>query len=76
MSDHQYILQYHLYVLALHRFLRTTLEAYDYEQSFGGVYYAYVRGICPQSNSGWYFDKPPRETMDALDVLFQGGGGR
>jgi len=45
MCDHDYILQYHLYVLALHRHLRARLRDYDYDRDFGGVFYVFLRGL-------------------------------
>ena len=40
-----YFLQYHLYSLALHSFLKKRLANYDYDEHFGGVFYAFVRGF-------------------------------
>ncbi len=70
MRHHQYVLQYHLYVLALDRFLRRRLPGYDYERHFGGVYYVFLRGLgeSPQgtSETGWYVDRPPAALIAAL----------
>ncbi len=42
MATADYNLQYHLYILALHRFLKNTLQAnYSYSKNFGGVYYLF-----------------------------------
>lgn len=73
MEDHHYILQYHLYVLALHRYLKQRLgEAYTYDESFGGVYYLFLRGLSPDSDTGWWYDRPPLGLIDALDRMAQG----
>ncbi|MGH8213868.1 MAG: PD-(D/E)XK nuclease family protein, partial [Rhodanobacteraceae bacterium] len=45
IAAHDYDLQYLLYVLALHRWLRQVLPGYDYETHIGDVYYLFVRGI-------------------------------
>jgi exodeoxyribonuclease V beta subunit len=68
MRDHHYFLQYHLYVLALHRHLALRVPDYDYERHFGGVYYLYVRGMSPDHapGTGVFFDRPPRVLIDAL----------
>ncbi len=58
MVDHHYILQYHLYCAALHQFLGSRVKGYDYEQHFGGVFYAFVRGIEGTGDNGWYHDRP------------------
>nr|MDQ2972696.1 PD-(D/E)XK nuclease family protein [Pseudomonadota bacterium] len=43
--NHDYDLQYLLYTLALHRWLRQTMQGYDYATHLGEVYYLFVRGI-------------------------------
>lgn len=77
MREHHYVLQYHLYVLALHRYLRQRVRDYDYDRHMGGVYYAFLRGIRgdPKSGSttGWYRDRPSRALVEALDALVGGG---
>jgi len=73
MNDHRYDIQYILYTLATHRFLKHRLgEAYDYERDFGGVYYLFLRGLALDSNeqsidTGVVFIKPEFELIDALD---------
>ena len=37
MHEHDYVLQYHLYLVALHRHLANTLPGYDYEMHVGGA---------------------------------------
>jgi exodeoxyribonuclease V beta subunit len=70
MREHHYFLQYHLYVLALHRHLALRVPDYDYERHFGGVYYLYVRGMSPDHapGTGVFFDRPPRVLIDALSA--------
>ncbi|MBS2694220.1 hypothetical protein KFY51_30350, partial [Salmonella enterica subsp. enterica serovar 1,4,[5],12:i:-] len=45
MAEHRYDLQYQLYTLALHRYLRHRLPDYDYRRHFGGVIYLFLRGV-------------------------------
>jgi len=47
MAENFYILQYHIYVLALHQYLALRLPRYRYEEHMGGVYYIFLRGIDP-----------------------------
>jgi len=68
MQSHDYVLQYHLYVLAWHRHLRTRLPDYDYDSHFGGVSYAFLRGAQPDATSGMFYARPPRELIEALDA--------
>ena len=72
MYDHHYHLQYLVYTLALHRFLKQRIKNYDYDKNFGGVYYLFLRGMSSSSDSkyGIYFHKPPLTVIQQLDGLF------
>lgn len=71
MIENQYILQYHLYSVALHQYLSVRLDSYDYNRDFGGVYYLFLRGLDSGSddNNGIYYDKPSIELMDELTSI-------
>ena len=70
--EHRYDLQYAIYLLALHRYLKSRLgDRYDYDQRMGGVAYFFLRGIKGPSR-GLHFIKPQREMIEALDRLFDG----
>lgn len=71
MLDHRYDLQYALYLLALHRLLKIRLPGYDYDAHIGGAVYLFLRGIAGPAQ-GVFADKPPRELIEQLDVLFDG----
>ncbi|MDD2734153.1 MAG: exodeoxyribonuclease V subunit beta [Desulfuromonadaceae bacterium] len=59
MCRSAYILQYHLYALALDRLLKMRLPDYRYEKHFGGVIYLYVRGVSADSTvNGIYYERP------------------
>ncbi|RPI78577.1 MAG: exodeoxyribonuclease V subunit beta [Desulfobacteraceae bacterium] len=68
MSEHFYFLQYHLYTMALHQYLKLRLFQYDYEKHFGGVYYLFVRGMDPDKGGeyGVFYDRPKRELIEEL----------
>lgn len=72
MADHRYDLQYQLYALALHRFLKSRKADYDYEQHFGGVYYLFLRGVRSESNSGIFNARPSLELLTELETLIDG----
>lgn len=72
MADHRYDLQYQIYALALHRFLRSRLANYDYEQHFGGVYYLFLRGMDGQSDHGIFAAKPTFKFLQEMDRLIDG----
>lgn len=69
MARHHYFLQYHLYVVALHRYLKWRLPEYDYDSHFGGVFYLFIRGM-NGSQTGIFRDRPPVERVNALSSLF------
>ena len=71
MRQYRYDLQYLLYTLAVHRYLRARLgDSYDYSRDFGGVAYLFLRGMNGEPNSGVYFDKPSKALIDGMDLLF------
>ena len=70
---HRYDLQYQLYSLALHRYLRHRLADYDYDRHFGGVIYLFLRGMDGQEGGqGIFTTRPVRPLIDGLDQLFAG----
>lgn len=69
MLDAHYLLQARLYLLALHRHLRSSLPDYEPDRHLGGVAYLFVRGFPGQ---GVWLDRPQREALDRLDALFHG----
>jgi exodeoxyribonuclease V beta subunit len=60
MDTHFYILQYHIYTLALHQYLRYQLPDYSYEKDFGGAFYIFLRGVNEQNGlkQGVFYDRP------------------
>ena len=70
MLSHRYDVQYTLYIVAVHRLLKSRLKDYSYEQHMGGAIYLYLRGI-DQEGQGVYFSRPPFELIDALDKAFK-----
>ena len=68
MQQHYYILQYHLYVLALSQYLRIRQPDFSYASDFGGVFYLFVRGIDSHLGPeyGVYFDLPKTSFINAL----------
>jgi exodeoxyribonuclease V beta subunit len=68
MRDDLYVLQYHLYTVALHEYLQSRIADYDYDRHFGGVFYVFLRGVDPVKGSdyGIFRDRPARGLMEAL----------
>jgi exodeoxyribonuclease V beta subunit len=71
---HRYDLQYVIYLLALHRLLKSRLADYDYEKHVGGAAYLFVRGL-GASTSGVHFERPPKSFIENLDEMFAGKSG-
>ena len=80
MLHAHYPLQALLYAVALHRFLRWRLPAYDPQQHLGGVLYLFLRGMVGADVAGedgsipgvfqWH---PPAELVTALSDLLANG---
>jgi exodeoxyribonuclease V beta subunit len=77
VEKNYYDLQYLIYSLALHRYLKQTLVDYDVDQHFGGVYYFYLRGMTSESkyhangsSTGVYYRKILADEINKLDKLF------
>jgi hypothetical protein len=82
MQKGYYILQYHIYSLALHRYLAWRLPGYDYETHFGAVLYVFLRGVDPDRGPqyGVYRARPSGRLIRAMEerliddsALSQGG---
>ncbi|MEX2324535.1 MAG: 3'-5' exonuclease, partial [Nitriliruptoraceae bacterium] len=75
MIVHDYVLQYHLYLVALHRYLHGRLgRDYDYDRHVAGAVYLFVRGMSPSGHGhGVFADRPPYQLVAALDDLLRQG---
>lgn len=74
IGEHRYDLQYLVYTVALHRYLKLRLPDYDYDKNFGGVYYLFLRGMDREQGAdrGVYYDRPESALISRLDRLFAG----
>jgi exodeoxyribonuclease V beta subunit len=68
MKDELYVLQYHIYTLALHLYLKLRHPAYDYARDFGGVAYVFLRGLDRKCSPdlGIFRDRPEPNLVHAL----------
>jgi len=70
MARHAYILQYHLYILAMDRLLSLRLPDYDYATHFGGAIYIFLRGVSADgSGNGIFHDRPSPEFMQRANRI-------
>ncbi len=68
MQHNQYTLQYLIYTVAVHKFLKQRLgEAYSYDEHFGGVIYIFLRGARANASSGIFTDRPSSDFVEALE---------
>lgn len=73
MRASHYVLQYHLYTVALHRYLARRVRGYAYDTHVGGAYYLFLRGMDPShSGCGVFFDRPPLALIEQLDEALHG----
>lgn len=73
MEHSHYNLQYLIYAIALHKYLKHRLAGYDFDQHFGGAYYIYLRGIEKDSTAhGVFYDslQNAKELIEDLAELF------
>jgi exodeoxyribonuclease V beta subunit len=82
MASNHYPLQAHLYLVALHRYLRWRLPGYSPERHLGGYAYVFLRGVpgplpagtAPEAGvPGVLVEQPPLARLLALDRLLQEG---
>lgn len=70
MAGHRYDIQGAIYMLALHRLLRSRLGAdYDPARQLGGAVFLFLRGIANTSTHGCCLLEPDVELLDGLDQL-------
>ncbi len=74
VEDNFYNLQYTLYTVALHQFLKTRLSGYSYESHFGEVLYVFPRGVDPAwgPDYGIFRDRPSLDSIEALSAHLTG----
>lgn len=73
----RYDVQYLIYTLVLHRFLKKRIPDYSYERDMGGVLYLYLRGLQAGDggiSTGVYYTKPALEVIEELDRMAGGIG--
>ena len=74
MSTHHYQLQALIYLVALHRFVRSRLgDAYDYDRHIAGAAYLFLRGMKPDVPGAAVMHlRPSRQCIDDLSNLLNG----
>ena len=70
MTENNYNLQYHIYSVAVNKYLNTRLPGFDYERDFGGVIYLFLRGVRADATNGIFFHKPQWHNIEKLNSIF------
>jgi exodeoxyribonuclease V beta subunit len=72
MIEEYYILQYHIYCIALNQYLSLRIPDYRYETHFGGVFYLFLRGISQNQGDefGIFRDRPDEKFIRMLCQSF------
>ena len=66
MAENNYHLQYHIYTVAVCKYLSLHVPGFSYETHFGGVIYLFVRGVRKGETTGIFFHQPEKNTIDQL----------
>lgn len=69
MAAHAYYLQYLIYTVAVHQYLRGSLAGYAYNKHFGGVFYLFLRGTSHPDTHGVYADRPSQAMIEDLSKI-------
>jgi exodeoxyribonuclease V beta subunit len=70
MAAHRYDVQGAIYMLAVHRLLRTRLGSdYSPREHLGGAVFLFLRGVGNPATHGCYLIEPDLELLDGLDRL-------
>jgi len=62
-----YDMQYHIYTVALKKYLKARIPDFDYARDFGGVGYLFVRGMRTGSDNGVWWVKPSEQVINRLE---------
>lgn len=66
MVNCDYILQYHIYCVALYRYLKLRVRDFDWQRDFGRVFYVFVRGLDENGSTGIFWDRPSARLLETL----------
>jgi exodeoxyribonuclease V beta subunit len=71
MEANSYDLQFHIYSIALCRFLEQRIADFSYEKHFGGGFWVFLRGCRKGEKNGVYRIKPDKNIFDEISSMFQ-----
>ena len=68
-EHHRYDVQYLIYTVVLHRYLKLRLKDYDYDRHMGGVLYLFVRGMGHDNEHGVFHTKVDYDLVLQIEQL-------
>ncbi len=75
ISYYGYDIQYLIYSLALHNYLKLNIKNYNYNYHFGGIYYIFLQGLMLYNNNmsytGFVYLKPDLKLIKTLNFFFK-----
>jgi exodeoxyribonuclease V beta subunit len=73
MAQNNYHLQYHIYTVAVCKYLSLRVPNFSYDTHFGGVIYLFVRGVRKEQKTGIFFSKPDKNIIEQItETLTEG----
>jgi exodeoxyribonuclease V beta subunit len=75
MAQNNYHLQYHIYTVAICKYLSLRIPNFSYDTHFGGVIYLFVRGVRMEGNTGIFFSKPDNDVIAKMTQRLTAGEG-
>ncbi|AXN02052.1 Exodeoxyribonuclease V beta chain [Candidatus Purcelliella pentastirinorum] len=69
--QYRYDLQYNIYALALHKYLKQKMKNYKFEKNFGGIFYLFIRGINNNNKHGIFFKKIKFNFVNEFNKFFK-----
>lgn len=70
MNERNYHLQYLIYTLAADKYLSSRLPDYKYDLHFGGIIYAFIRGVQKDITHGFFTTRPNEKTIASINAIF------
>ncbi|QCI21739.1 exodeoxyribonuclease V subunit beta [Buchnera aphidicola (Hyadaphis tataricae)] len=66
MIKKRYDIQYQIYTIAVHQYLKTKIKKYNYEKHFGGILYIFLRAIHNKKHNGVFYVLPKFKMIERL----------
>ncbi|HMI76929.1 MAG TPA: exodeoxyribonuclease V subunit beta [Buchnera sp. (in: enterobacteria)] len=71
MIKNRYDIQYQLYAIALHRYLKQRIKKYKFSLHFGGIFYLFLRALDgSKKKNGLFYTLPKYALVKKLDKIF------